>query len=214
MLMLVDRNELEQQLFSNLASVGLAGAVLAESKRHLRELLRGDYRGLIVTTIHKFEGMEAAINPLRYVFVLVDEAYRSTGVYLCMYLWAVCLCVSVVGFTGTPIDRGSRGRSTFEIFGADDEGGYLDKYSIRESIADGTTVPLHYTLAPNELRVDRETLDREFLSLKEAEGVSDVEELNSVLERAVTLKNMLKNPQRVERVARFVAEHYQDYVKP
>lgn len=213
-LMLVDRNELEQQLFSNLASVGLAGAVLAESKRHLRELLQDDYRGLIVTTIHKFEGMAAGINPRRNIFVLVDEAHRTTGGDLGSYLMAALPGATLMGFTGTPIDRSSRGRSTFEIFGADDESGYLDKYSIRESIADETTVPLHYTLAPNELRVDRETLDREFLSLKEAEGVSDVEELNSVLERAVTLKNMLKNPQRVERVARFVAEHYQDYVKP
>jgi type I restriction enzyme R subunit len=35
-----------------------------------------------------------------------------------------------------------------------------------------------------------------------------------VLDRAVTLKNMLKNPRRVDLVARFVASHYGDYVKP
>jgi type I restriction enzyme R subunit len=119
-----------------------------------------------------------------------------------------------IGFTGTPIDRTAHGKGTFKVFGAEDEQGYLDKYSIRESIQDGTTVPLHYSLAPNELRVDRETLEREFLDLAEAEGVSDFEELNRVLERAVTLKNMLKNRDRVEKVARFVADHFTRNVEP
>ncbi len=54
------------------------------------------------------------------------------------------------------------------MFGFEDEKGYLDKHSIRESIQDGTTVPLHYALAPNELRVDRETLEKESLGLASA----------------------------------------------
>ena len=92
--------------------------------------------------------------------------------------------------------------------------GYLDKYSIRESVSDGTTVPLHYQLAPNDLLVDRETLEKEFLDLAEAEGISDLDELNRVLDKAVTLKNMLKNQERVEKVARFVAEHFKSTVEP
>ncbi|MGH7966381.1 MAG: type I restriction enzyme subunit R domain-containing protein, partial [Candidatus Binatia bacterium] len=99
-------------------------------------------------------------------------------------------------------------------FGADDEKGYLDKYSIRESVVDGTTVPLHYQLAPNDLLVDRETPEKEFLALAETEGISDIEELNKVLERAVTLKNMLKNEERVDKVARYVAEHYRSTIEP
>ena len=100
------------------------------------------------------------------------------------------------------------------MFGADDEKGHLDKYSIRQSVEDGTTVPLHYALAPNDLQVDRETLEKEFLGLKELEGVSDVEELNTVLERAVTLKNMMKNPDRVKKVAKFVADHFKSAIEP
>jgi len=75
-------------------------------------------------------------------------------------------------------------------------------------------VPLHYQLAPNDLLVDRETLEKEFLDLAEAEGVSDIEELNKVLDRAVTLRNMMKNEERVEDVARFVAKHYRETVEP
>ncbi len=55
---------------------------------------------------------------------------------------------------------------------------------------------------------------REFLDLAALEGVSDVEELNRVLERAVTLKNMLKNPDRVSKVASFVAGHLRRNVDP
>jgi type I restriction enzyme R subunit len=96
----------------------------------------------------------------------------------------------------------------------DPPAGYLDKYDIAESIEDGTTVKLHYSLAPNELRVDRETLEKEFLDLADAQGVSDIEELNKVLERAVTLKNMLKNRRRRERVAKYVAQHFKENVEP
>ena len=212
-LMLVDRNELESQLFGVLKSLGV-GYVEVESKRHLRDLLASDRRGVIVSTIHKFDDMPANVNPRANVFVLVDEAHRTTGGALGTYLMAALPNAALIGFTGTPIDRGARGRGTFQVFGRDDPQGYLDKYSIAESIADGTTVPLRYTLAPSELRVERETLDREFLDLKEAEGIGDVEELDRILQKAVTLRHMLKNPARMDRVAATVAEHYLHVVEP
>jgi len=213
-LMLVDRNELEAQLFSNLEAVGFGHVEVAESKRHLQDLLTQDHRGLIVSMIHKFDGMPAGVTLRENVIVLVDEAHRTTGGDLGNYLMGALPNATYIGFTGTPIDRSAYGRGTFKTFGGGDPQGYLDKYSIRESITDGTTVPLHYALAPNELRVDREVLEREFLSLAELEGVSDVEELDRVLQRAVTLRNMLKNPDRVERVAAYVAEHFITNVEP
>ncbi|MBX6773066.1 MAG: HsdR family type I site-specific deoxyribonuclease [Chloroflexi bacterium] len=214
-LMLVDRNELEAQLFGNLAAVGFGEVVVAESKRHLRDLLQRDHRGLIVSMIHKFDDIPANLNTRSNIFVLVDEAHRSTGGDLGNYLMGALPNATYIGFTGTPIDKTAHGKGTFKVFGVDDQPrGYLDKYSIRESIEDGTTVPLHYALAPNKLLVDRETLEREFLSLSELEGVSDPEELDRVLERAVTLKNMLKVPERVQQVAAFVAEHFHTTVEP
>lgn len=213
-LMLVDRNELEAQLFGNLEAVGFGQVEVAQSKPHLRELLAADRRGLIVSMIHKFDDIPADINTRSNIFVLVDEAHRSTGGDLGNYLLGALPNATFLGFTGTPIDKTAYGKGTFKVFGADDEKGYLDKYSIRESVQDGTTVPLHYQLAPNDLLVDRETLEKEFLDLSEAEGVSDIEELNKVLERAVTLRNMLKNPERVEKVACFVADHYRSTIEP
>jgi len=213
-LMLVDRNELEEQLFDNLQSLGVGRVAVAESKAHLRRLLHDDHRGLIVTTIHKFDDMPAEMMTRQNVYVLVDEAHRTTGGNLGNYLVGALPHATYVGFTGTPIDRTAYGRGTFKVFGVDDPRGYLDKYSIKESIGDGTTVPLHYALAPNELQVDRETLEREFLDVAELEGVADVDVLNRVLDRAVTLRNMLKNRDRVDRVAAHVAEHFTTNVEP
>lgn len=214
-IMLVDRNELESQLFGNLLDVGIEHLEVAQSKRHLQELLQNDRRGLIVTMIHKFEDMPEKINTRRNIFVLVDEAHRTTGGKLGNYLMGALPNATYIGFTGTPIDKTMYGEGTFIVFGKDDPPqGYLDKYSIAESIEDGTTVSLHYTLAPNELRVDKETLEKEFFALAETEGVSDIEELNKVLERAVTLRNMLKNPERMQDVAKYVANHYKEYVEP
>jgi len=215
-LMLVDRNELETQLYGNLASTyGIGHVHVAESKKHLRELLSGDTRGLIVSMIHKFDEIPANINTRENVFVLVDEAHRTTGGDLGNFLVGALPNATYLGFTGTPIDKTSYGKGTFKVFGADDAPqGYLDKYSISESIDDGTTVPLYYCLAPNDLQVDRETLEKEFFSLAEAEGVSDIEDLNKVLERAVNLRNMLKNKDRVKKVAEFVANHFTEHVEP
>jgi len=213
-LLLVDRNELEAQLFGNLEAVGFGHVEVAETKEHLRRLLQTGHRGLIVTMIHKFEGMPANANVGERVYVLVDEAHRTTGGGLGNYLMGALPNATYIGFTGTPVDRTAHGKGTFKIFGKDDPKGYLDKYSIRDSILDGTTVPLHYALAPNDLLVKREVLEKEFFSLAELEGVSDVEELNRVLDRAVTLKNMLKNRERVAKVAAFVAKHYRETVAP
>jgi type I restriction enzyme R subunit len=213
-LMLVDRNELETQLFGNLAACGIEHVNVAANKDQLRRLLRDDTRGLIVSMIHKFDDMPARINTRKNFFVLVDEAHRTTGGDLGNYLMGALPNATYLGFTGTPIDKTAYGRGTFKVFGTEDPKGYLDKYSIAESIADGTTVPLYYSIAPNELRVDREVLNREFLDLVEVEGVSDIEDLNRVLEKAVTLRNMLKNRDRMQRVAQYVAKHFRETVEP
>ena len=213
-LMLIDRNELESQLSINITGYGITTPKVAESKRDLRDILASDHRGLIVSMIHKFDDIPANINTRAGVTILVDEAHRTTGGDLGNYLMAALPNATYIGFTGTPIDNLSQGKGTFKVFGADDEQGYLDKYAIAESIEDGTTVPLNYALAPSNLQVDRETLEREFLSLAEAEGMSDLEELNAILNRAIQLKAIMKASDRVDNVAAAVAKHFQENVEP
>ena len=213
-LMLIDRNELESQLFKNITGYGITAFQVAKSKRDLQQILASDYRGLIVSMIHKFDDIPANINTREGVTVLVDEAHRTTGGNLGNYLMAALPKATYIGFTGTPIDNLSQGKGTFKVFGAEDEQGYLDKYAIAESIEDGTTVRLNYALAPSHLQVDRKTLEREFLREMVAGGVSDFEELDAILNRAVRLKEIMKAPDRVDNVAAAVAEHFRENVEP
>jgi type I restriction enzyme R subunit len=213
-LLMIDRNELEDQMLKNLAALGLGNLEHASSIARLNQLLRDDYRGIIVTMIHKFRDMPANLNTRPNIYVLIDEAHRTTGGDLGNFLMAGLPNATFLGFTGTPVDKTVYGKGTFKTFGCEDDQGYLHKYSIADSIEDGTTLPLYYQLAPNEMLVPHETLDKEFLSLAEAEGVADIEELNKILERAVNLKNFLKGKERIQQVAQFVAEHYRENVEP
>ena len=213
-LLMIDRNELEDQMLKNLAALGLGNLEHASSIARLNQLLKDDYRGIIVTMIHKFRDMPADLNTRSNIYVLIDEAHRTTGGDLGNFLMAGLPNATYLGFTGTPVDKTVYGKGTFKTFGCEDDQGYLHKYSIADSIEDGTTLPLYYQLAPNEMLVPHETLDKEFLSLAEAEGVADIDELNKILERAVNLKNFLKGKERIQQVAKFVAGHYQDNVEP
>jgi len=219
-LLIVDRTELEGQLsgwVSRLFAESKGSAVVVEtarSRERLLELLAADFRGLIISMIHKFEGLPANLNARRDIYVLVDEAHRTTGGDLGNYLMGALPNATFIGFTGTPIDRTATGEGTFKVFGFQDESGYLDKYPIAESIQDRTTLKLRHALAPGQLVLDKELLEKEFLSLAETEGVSDVEDLNRALDRAVHLKSFLKADDRVEKVARFVADHFRENVEP
>lgn len=216
-LLMIDRNELEDQMLKNLAAVGLGNVAHADRITTLIKLLdeKGqDYRGIIVTMIHKFRDMPADLNTRKNIFVLIDEAHRTTGGDLGNFLMAGLPNASYIGFTGTPVDKTTYGKGTFKTFGCEDDRGYLHKYSISESIEDGTTLPLYYSLAPNEMLVPHEIMEREFLALAETEGIADIEELNKILDRAVNLKNFLKGKDRVKKVAQSVADHYLRNVEP
>lgn len=219
-ILMIDRNELEGQLSGWVARIlgeMQAHAIAIEqatSKVRLRELLKADFRGLIISMIHKFDQIPKNICTRSNVIVMIDEAHRSVGGDLGNYLMAALPNATLIGFTGTPIDKTAYGKGTFKIFGKEDKEGYLDKYPMRESIEDGTTLPLNYMLAPNEIRVPSEELEKEFLDLVEAEGISDVDDLNKILDRAVKLKAFLKSADRVEKVAAFIARHFRENVEP
>ncbi len=213
-LLMIDRNELEDQMLKNLTSIGVNNVEQAESIQDLQKLLKNDYRGIIVSMVHKFRDMPADVSLRKNIYVLIDEAHRTTGGDLGNFLMASVPNATFIGFTGTPVDKTVYGRGTFKTFGIDDDQGYLHKYSIADSIQDGTTLPLFYGMAPNELLVPKEILEKEFLSLAEAYGVNDIEELNKILERAVNTKNFLKGTERVDKVAKYVAQHYKENVEP
>ncbi len=219
-ILVVDRTELEGQLKGWVEK--LLGEMQqqdipvwrANSKSEVSELLKSDKRGLIISMIHKFEEVDKNANTRANIYVFIDEAHRSVAKDLGTYLMAAVPNATIIGFTGTPIAKTAQGEGTFKIFGTDDKQGYLDKYSIRESIEDETTLPIRHTMAPSEMTVPAERLDREFFELADAEGVTDIDELNKVLDRAVGLRTFLTADDRIEKVAAFVARHFKKNVHP
>jgi type I restriction enzyme R subunit len=219
-ILVVDRTELEGQLkgwverlLGEMQQQDIA-VRRANNKAELQALLDADFRGLIISMIHKFEAIRKDSCTRDNVYVFIDEAHRSVAKDLGIYLMAAVPKATIIGFTGTPIARTSQGEGTFKIFGSQDELGYLDKYSIAESIADETTLPIKHVMAPSTMTVPADRLDKEFFALADSEGVTDVEELNKVLDRAVGLRTFLTADDRIEKVAAFVAEHFKESVLP
>jgi hypothetical protein len=69
-------------------------------------------RGIIVTMIHKFRDMPPNQNTRKNIFVLIDEAHRTTGGDLGNFLMADLPNASFLGFTGTPVDKTAYGKGT------------------------------------------------------------------------------------------------------
>ena len=122
-IMVVDRIELESQMVANLEAFGYRNVHNPGRIQDLRRLLQQGTQGLIVTTIHKFDGMPADLMPNRNVVLMIDEAHRSQEGDLGIYLNAALPKAFRFGFTGTPIDRGKVGRGTFRLFGGYDPPG-------------------------------------------------------------------------------------------
>ncbi len=219
-IVVVDRTELEGQLkewverlFGELQENDIP-VRRANSREDLQDIFDSDFRGLVVSMIHKFEEIRKHSSERDNVYVFIDEAHRSVAKDLGSYLMAAVPNATIIGFTGTPVGNTRDGSGSFEIFGAQDEDGFLDKYSIIESITDETTLPIKYMLAPSSMRMSTEDLDEQFFKLADQEEITDIEELNRVLDRAVGLRVFLSADDRVEHVAKFVAEHFKENVLP
>ena len=116
-LLMIDRNELEDQMMKNLARPGFGECGACRHHCPPQTSAKHDYRGIIVTTIHKFRDLPADINTRENIYVLIDEAHRTTGGDLGNYLMAGLPQATYIGFTGTPIDKTAYGQGTFKTFG-------------------------------------------------------------------------------------------------
>lgn len=171
---LTDRNDLDNQLFSQFAKCTeflRQTPQQAESRTHLKELLTGrQANGIIFTTAQKFEESTETLSDRRNIIVMADEAHRSqfidekvdTRTGRMKKSFGLIIRESLpkatyIGFTGTPIS--SKDRSTIEVFG-----NYIDIYDMTQAVEDGATRPVYY-----ESRVIHLKLNQEVLQLIDAE---------------------------------------------
>lgn len=207
-LVVVDRLDLENQLLGTFRLLPYTDR--ADSARAMIEKLKRDSREVIITTIQKFERVEDVLSKRENIIIFIDEAHRSQYGRLAAYMRKAIPNAFIFGFTGTPIDKGPLGRSTFRVFCPPGER-YLDKYSVRQSIGDGATVPIYYLPRLPEYRIDKETLDREFL--EKTQELTE-EEQQKVLQRSATLRTTLKAKDRIDKIARDIADHFKAFLEP
>jgi type I restriction enzyme R subunit len=207
LVIVTDRNDLDDQLFDTFA-MGRAllrqDPVQADSREHLRQLLDRASGGVVFTTIHKFTEAHGTISERANVVVMADEAHRSQYGFVeggARWMREALPNATFVGFTGTPLTTGDR--VTRHVFGD-----YADVYDIRQSVADGATVPIYY-----EPRIVKLTIDE--AGAKEAEAkiaeyaTRDEEGRETPENIRVPLEELYGAPARLERVADFIVEHWE-----
>jgi len=209
-IILIDRKQLEKQFRETFTNVELPYTRWAETTDDLKHLIRTGSREIIITTIQKFQDIEHT-DPWENIIILIDEAHRSQYGKLAIKRDHAFPNASLFAFTGTPVEREYK-KDTFDVFGyLDEKEFYLHKYSILQSIEDGSTVPIIYEPRLTSEHIPREVLDKEFLKL--ASGL-EKDEQEEVLQKSAKLKEILKGKQRIQAIAKDIVEHYTAHIEP
>jgi type I restriction enzyme R subunit len=209
-LLIVDRIDLEGQMWGTFSNVDFPYTAKAENSSDLVSKLRQESREVIITTIQKFEDIRDVLSRQENLIIFVDEAHRTQYGKLAMRMRQAFPQAFIFGFTGTPVEKGASGKSTFRTFCPPGEK-YLDRYGIRESIEDGATVRIVYEPRLETFHVPRAILDREFF--EKTRGLSD-EEHQKVIDKSATLRTIMKSKERIDKIAQDVAEHFKTHVEP
>jgi type I restriction enzyme, R subunit len=183
---LTDRNDLDDQLFGTFSccqDLLRQPPVQADSRAHLRELLRVDAGGVVFTTIHKFFPEEKGdrhpmLSERRNVVVIADEAHRSQYDFIdgfARHMRDALPNASFIGFTGTPIEKTDA--NTRAVFGD-----YISVYDIQRAVEDRATVPIYYESRLAKLALEeaeKPKIDPHFEEVTEGEEVERKEKLKS-----------------------------------
>ncbi len=209
-IVVVDRVELDSQISGTFAVSDIPNTHNIDSIKELSDVLAGDMRKILITTIHKFKDIPPNLNERDNIVVMVDEAHRTQYGNLGIQMRTGLPNAFFFGLTGTPINKTAK--NTFDLFGSDDdEGGYLSKYSFSDSIRDHATLPLNFEPVDVKLHIDQSAIDEEFEAMTED---LDDEEKEELKKRASKIKTLITAPQRVADVCAHIANHYKTKVEP
>jgi len=213
-ILLVDREQLGDQMDRELMATGTENVHVAASKRDLEAKLAGDYRGVILTTVHLFEGMPKHLTKQRpNVIVMADEAHRTQERELGTFMRAAVEGASLFGFTGTPIEKDDH--NTPVAWGQVKDDGSIERYmgrpyTVTDALRDGVVKPIHWQPRKTDWQLYGARLDlafkREFGHLPEAEQ-------NKLVSQSSTLDVLLKLPKRIEQIADDVVVHFNEHVR-
>ncbi len=209
-LIVVDRIDLDSQISGTFYAADMANMVRTESRKELAELLVKDARKVVITTIHKFAEAGGVLNDRDNIIVLVDEAHRTQEGDLGRKMREALPNAFLFGLTGTPINRADK--NTFYAFGADtDEGGYMSRYGLNDSIRDGATKELHFEPRLVDLHIDQKAIEEAYAEL--TQGLTD-EDRDRLGKAAAKMSILVKAPERIRAICGDIAKHFQEKVAP
>ncbi|MBO5494437.1 MAG: type I restriction endonuclease subunit R, partial [Eubacterium sp.] len=223
-ILITDRDDLDSQtseIFENATEFLNESDVRSiESRKDLSETLRNKPSGgVYITTIQKFCEEIGLLSDRSNIICISDEAHRTqtnTGAKLkktddgvfttygfAKYLRDGFPNATYCGFTGTPIDE------TFAVFG-----GVVDSYTMKESCDDGITVRISYE--PRLARVilsDEKAKEIERYYQKCEEEGSNPAQIEESKKAMTRINKILGDPDRLERLAADMIEHYETLCK-
>ena len=205
---LIDRIDLDDQVFEEFEAWGGQNLIRVESRKDLEKKIKGADRGIFISTIQKFTELEEIESIDGNVIVLSDEAHRDNEGVSAIKMRNAFKDAFFFGFTGTPIDKLTI--NTHRNFGEEGER-YLDYYSIQQAIDDGATLPVTYEARLSKFFIDEESVDKKFNELT-SELSKEQKEL--LTKRYGKKEALVKLEKRMEAVIQDIVEHYKLYVMP
>ncbi len=143
-LVITDRDELDQQILGVMRNAGVIGADTASpritSRAQFVEKMGATTPRLLCALIHKFEpDLQAQAPPIHGRFyVFVDECHRTQGGDMNRQMKRWMQDAIFLGFTGTPLLRKDK-KTTRDVFGT-----YIHTYKFHQAVADKVILDLKY----------------------------------------------------------------------
>ncbi len=229
-LVITDRNDLDNQLFDTFAAskqLLRQDPIQAENREDLKKLLKVASGGVVFTTIQKFQPVDGNVfeelsNRINIV-VIADEAHRTQYgfhaktidekdgggnvigkkvVYgFAKYMRDALPNATYLGFTGTPIEGSDV--NTPAVFG-----NYVDVYDISQAVNDGATVKIFYEsrLAKINLSDEGKKLVEE---LDEDLEKQDLSETGKAKAKWTQLEALIGSEDRVRNIAKDIVSHFE-----
>ncbi len=227
---ITDRTDLDKQIFETFQNnLNNTTPVRADSIQKMKELLRNSNAQIITTTIQKFQSEKEELNIVglneeeannignlyfekdyevlstkKNLIVMSDEAHRSQYSTTTANLRYALPNATFIGFTGTPIDK--EDKSIPRTFGS-----YIDKYSIKDAVADGATVKIVYEGRRHDLHIKGDTLEDIFE--KEFSDRSD-EEKEAIKNKYANKRTVVEADDRIDEIAKDILKHYKEFIYP
>ncbi len=206
---LVDRIDLDDQIYDTFINCGGENIIRVTSRRELEKKIKSPERGIFISTIQKFNELDKDIESFDgNVIVLSDEAHRDNEGVAAIKLRSSMKDAFFFGFTGTPIDK--RTLNTHRNFGEEGER-YLDYYSIQQAIDDGATLPVAYEARLSKFSIDEEKVDQQF---EELTNDLTKEQKDALTKKYGRMEALVKLDKRMRAVAQDIVEHFRTHIEP